>query len=413
MSITVFVIIFLSLFGPKVAGVVDLSLLGGIVGLFVMMFLKKVIVGREYVLVIMLVAAVAFYSILVVSVNNMEDIQPILRIFRALASTTLLGLVFYNLSTNGVLSPIKIINVLIAVLLVNAVVVVVSIIMPDIKAYLAELYGFDKRFVDLRSFGLTAGYDTAGYLCVIGAILSFIGAYYRAAVRYSLIGLVFVAATVFTSRSSMLLAIILMAGVCAVYILNGRWSLKVISLGYIAVGVSVAIYYVAPLILLTFELGILQESNIDYTSNYAETDLSSWYEAMWALPEDPVSVLFGTGKNVETSDVGYVKLIYMIGVVGLLLVNLIYVYMFYVVKVLNHLAKSGTIQMDIGGRILAHSLMAIIFLMFIVNIKNLYFLTRGYHELIVIMFFFVVGLTKRRLPERCYSYNIMEKHDRI
>ncbi len=408
MSFFIFIVVFMSLFGPKVAEVIDLSVLGGVFGLVFLFFIKKVFVSREYVVVVMFVAVVALHSILVVFFNGMDDLQPILRHFRALISTVLLGLIFYNLAINSVLSSATLINVLIAVLLVNASVIMLSIIFPDIKINLTELYGFDKKFVDLRSFGLTAGYDTAGYLCIIGATLSAACAYYKGAVRYSFIFLVFISAVFFTSRSSMVLAGVLIVGVCTVFILKGRWTLKVISAGYIVAGVSVAIYYVVPLIISTF---ILQTSDITYTSNFAATDLSGWYETMWILPEHPVSVLLGTGEVVKTSDLGYVSLIFMIGVVGLLLVALIYVYMFFVVKALNRAVKRGYLQMDDGGRILAFSLMTIIFFMFVINFKNLYFLTRSYHELIVILFFFIMGLSRKGVLERSYTAeNKIQQH---
>ncbi|MDX2505425.1 MAG: hypothetical protein QNL62_13250 [Gammaproteobacteria bacterium] len=400
MSVAVFIIIFLSLFGPKIAGVVDLSVVGGLFGLAFLLFFKKVLVCREYVVVVTFVSAVAFYSMLVVSFNGFEDIHPILRHFRALISTALLGLFFYNLAINSVLSSVKLTNILIAVLLVNAIVIIASIFIPEIKSYLAGLYGFNKKFVALRSFGLTAGYDTAGYLCIFGAIFSFARAYYKTGISYSIIALVFIVAAIFTSRSAMMLAATLITGVCVVFVLKGRWSLKVISVGYIVAGVSVAFYYVVPLILSSF---FFQTSDVDYTSNYAVTDLSSWYETMWILPEHTASVLLGTGKVVQTSDLGYVRMIYMIGVLGLLLVALMYIYMFFVIKALSRSAKCGCFQIDLGGRVLVFSLLAILLLMYIINFKNLYFLSRGYHELIVILFFFILGLAKKRVSVWGYA----------
>ncbi len=400
MSAAVFIIIFLSLFGPKIAGVVDLSVLGGVFGLVFLMFFKKVLVCREYIIVVTFVATVAFYSMLVVSLNGFEDIQPVLRHSRALMSTVLLGLFFYNLAANSVLSSGKLTNILIAVLLVNAIVIIVSIFVPDMKPYLAWLYGFNKKFVALRSFGLTAGYDTAGYLCIFGGILSFTSAYYKAGIRYSIIAMVFIVAAILTSRSSMMLAVTLMIGVCVVFLLKGRWSLKVVSVGYIVAGVSVAIYYVVPLILSSF---FSQTSEVDYTGNYAVTDLSGWYETMWILPEHTMSVLLGAGKIVQTSDLGYVHMIYMIGVLGLLLVVSMYMYMFFVIKTLSRSAKCKCFQIDSEGRVLALSLVAIILLMYIINFKNLYFLTRSYHELIVILFFFILGLSRKKMMVQYYS----------
>lgn len=392
MSVAIFTIIFMSLFGPKIAGVIDLSLLGGLFGLVFLARLKKIPVSREYVVIVMLVAVISIHSTAMVLFNGVEDIQPVLRHFRALISTILLGAFFYNLGSSNALSSAKLINIVVLILLVNATAIIVSIFMPEIKPVLAELYGFNKRFVGFRSFGLTAGYDTAGYFCIIGAALSAASAYQNDSARHSITILIFVAATFLTSRSSMVLATMLMIGVCSVFVLKGRWSLKVVSAGYILAVGSVAIYYVVPLILSTFALGVMRSSNMAHTKAFAATDLSSWYERMWILPDQQVAALIGAGEVVKTSDVGYVSLIFMIGIVGLLFVVLIYLYMFSVIKGLNRSLKRRCLQMDVGGRILVWSFMMIILLTFFINFKNLYFLTRGYHELIVILFFFILGL---------------------
>ncbi len=391
----IFIIIFLALFGPKVAGIADLSLLAGVLGLVFFIFLKDILVSREYILVVIFTAVVVAYSILMVLINGMGDTQPVLRHFRALISTSLLGLVFYNLSINNILSSMRLVNILIAVLLINAIVIIMSMPFPDIKVYLAELYGFNKKFVDLRSFGLTAGYDTAGYLCIIGAILSAFKVYYKGEFWYSLIIMVFIVATFFTSRSSMILAVFLTTGLCVFFILKGRWILKVVSVGYIIGGIYISIYYVLPLVLSTFSWGTLQVSSSDYTSNFAATNLSLWYETMWILPEHSISVWFGAGEVVKTSDLGYVSLIFMIGVMGLAWVSLIYMYIFFIAKAQHSSMKHEGSGVDAGEKILLWSLMSIILLMYIINFKNLYFLTRGYHELIIILFFFVLGLSRK------------------
>ncbi len=407
----IFIIIFLALFGPKLSGIVDLSLLGGVLGLVFFIFLKDALVSREYIFVVIFVAVVVAYSILMVLVNDTGDTQPILRHFRALISTMLLGLVFYNLSINNLLYSIRLVNILIAVLLVNAIVIIISIPVPDIKVYLAELYGFNKKFVDLRGFGLTSGYDTAGYLCIIGAILSAFKIYYKGESWYSLIIIVFIVATFFTSRSSMMLAGFLTIGICVAFILKGRWILKIVSVGYIVAGIYVSIYYVLPLVLSTFAWGALQASNNNYTSNFAATDLSLWYETMWILPENLISVLFGAGEVVKTSDLGYVSLIFMIGIVGLAWVAFMYMYIFFVAKALHNSVKCEYLKVDVGRNILLWSLMSIILLMYVINFKNLYFLTRGYHELIIILFFFVLGLSRKNSTLGACDLSAMEKND--
>lgn len=392
MNFVVFIIVLFALFGPKLAGVLDLSLLGGGLGILLLTCAKKIRFGREYIIVVMLVASVVAYSMLAVLFAGVEDTHPVLRHFRALISTVLLGVVFYNLAATRTYSSGQLTNTLIAVLLVNAVVVMVSIALPEIKPLLANLYGFNKSLVPLRSFGLTAGYDTAGYLCIIGGALSAIAIYYKRNIGYTISFLSFMVAAMFTSRSTMLLVLVLMTSVCAVFLLRGRWTLKVASMSYIIIGVGIAILYVVPLILATFGWGVVEATSANYTGSFAATDLSAWKATMWTLPDSPAALFLGTGETIETSDIGYVEIVFMIGIVGLLLVVSIYFYMFMFAMRLRRSASRGELLLDLEGWVLLRLLLIVLICLYVFNIKNLYFLTRGYHELIVILFFFLAGL---------------------
>jgi len=74
-------------------------------------------------------------------------------------------------------------------------------------------------------------------------------------------------------------------------------------------GSFVAFYYIVPLILATFLAGSFGPLDIDYTDNFAKTDLTHWYDKMWILPIQPIPLFFGAGE-VDKSDLGYVELIF-------------------------------------------------------------------------------------------------------
>jgi len=169
------------------------------------------------------------YSMLVFLMNSPESIHPVLRHSKAFISTLLLGLVFYNLAMRSVVTSIEFVNILIFALLLNAIVILLSIAVPDVKVMLAGLYGFNKKFVELRGFGLTSGYDAAGYLCVFGTLLSAASSNYKNNILYSLVFVMFIAVAFFPSRSSMVLAIFVVAVVCLFFLLKGRRALKVLS----------------------------------------------------------------------------------------------------------------------------------------------------------------------------------------
>lgn len=392
MNVAVFIVIFLSIFGPKLVGIVDFSILGGLIGMLLLCCSSRIEFSRGLAVVVALLTIVVAHSILAVLFAEIEDMQPVLRHLRAFLSTVLLGTFFYNVAMRETLSAERIINILIVVLMINAVVIILSIAAPEIKPFLAGMYGFDKGFRSLRGFGLTAGYDTAGYLSVFGMALSAAAAYYRKRVIYSFYIFVFLSSAVFTSRSAMLFAFSVIASVCVIFLFRGKWSLKVISLAFVAIGSAAVFYYVLPLIMATLGWGVIASAGSEFTSDFAATDLSAWQDAMWVLPKDSLSLMLGTGKVIETSDVGYVELIYMIGMVGLLLVILIYLYMLLETNRLRRLVDCGAWDVEPNVKILLSVLIFVILAIYVINIKNLYFLTRGFHELTVILFSFILGL---------------------
>jgi hypothetical protein len=390
-TIFVFIIAALALFGPKIGGVLDLSAIGGVLGLVLLSGYKRISVSQEYVVVVVLVVLVLAYSTLAVLFDQADDMQPFLRHVRALLSTALLSLFFYNIALSAATNSAVLVKVLLAVLLLNAGVVLVSVWNPGIQTLLADMYGFDKSVRPLRSFGLTSGYDTAGYLCVVGALISSISIYFRKS-KTDLVALViFIAAAMFTSRSTMVLIFLLIAGFSIVFLVRGRWSLKVVSATYLAVGSGVAITYVLPLIIASFAWGGGSSSEFEFAASFAATDLSLWWDSMWRLPDSSLELLFGSGSIIETSDVGYVKMIFMIGILGFLIVLAMYGYMLFVALRMRRSAQRGEWSPDTETWVLLLSLTIFIVALFLMNIKNLYFLTRGYHELMIIMFFYLAG----------------------
>jgi len=56
---------------------------------------------------------------------------------------------------------------------------------------------------------------------------------------------------------------------------------------------------------------------------------------MWFFPSGAFNILFGTGINTESSDIGFVQLIHMVGINGLLLSISAYIYLYVVLIILK------------------------------------------------------------------------------
>lgn len=396
----IFVAVLFAMFAPKL-GSLDTSPVASLACLVLLAHRRDVLVPREYLVAILLLLGLLAYSIVAALLNGSSDTYATMRLSRALLSTAALGLAFYNLDVR----PGTVLNILIAVLLLNAGAVLLEILVPSSQSLLAGLYGFNKVTVrTLRAFGLTAGYDTAGYLCVIGALLSAFKIIKGGRVLpYLLTMTVFTVAALFTSRSSMTLNLLVMTSVCVTFLFRGGPGLKLVGMSYLAGGFLLVTSYMLPLLLSTFSVADLQiaasaaEGDIDYTRNFARTDLSEWRNTMWIVPGDFWGTLFGVGSDIPESDMGYVKMIFMSGVVGLSVTLAFYGYLLWRALALNRAFPDRRSGPDAGdAKVL--TLMLIVFLaaIYVVNVKNLYFYTRAYHEMAIILFFMALNWNRRQ-----------------
>lgn len=401
MTVLVFLVMFFALFGPKLFGVIDLSMLSGLAGLAILLpQMRHSRIPSELGLVLFFLFLILVHTTLVTLVSGGAELYPLMRHVRAFTSTLLLGVFFYNVAVSQRIGVRTFLNVVLYCLVVNAAAILAQIYWPFLKPVIAGLTGFDKHFVALRGFGLTAGYDTAGYLCIFGAVMSAMCAYLWRGIKYQALLLVFLAAAVFTSRSTMALALVTAIAIVMFYLVKGRPSLKFNAAVLGVSGAALAAVYVLPLLAATFAFakgftGSAGSSEIDFVSSFAATKLSDWRESMWILPRETLALIVGAGSRAPESDVGYVKLVFMIGVTGLVTVSIAYLALFSICRRILFSGPQFTGAHYLGTWIIVFCAGLFISLLLVINIKNLYFLTRIYHELIVILVFFAVGLKDR------------------
>lgn len=396
---SLFLLVFFAIFGFKVGGFIDLSTIAGLFAIvWLLLSVEKIYVSIEYVFVVSLTAGILVYSIVVLLLNGGDDIQIVLRGGRALLATVFFGAVFYNIALTNIVNINELSDIILLVLLAGALVIFLQILFPELKSYLGNLYDFNKNFVTLRAFGLTTGYDTAGYLCVYGGVLSAARAFFNVG-RFNIIAFtIFQGAVFFTSRSSMALMMFFSFGLFFVFILRGSLSLKIFVVGYLVVGGVVLYKYVLPLFLATFLIfegfqSFSPDNTVNHAENFSTTSIESWQRNMWVLPDRLGSLVFGNGLDESKSDLGYVKLIFMLGLLGLLSIISCYLYVLYISNRLRRYIYNYPLILN-AYKPLAILLLVMIILQFLINVKNMYFFTRGYHELIIIVFFYLLGASK-------------------
>ena len=176
--------------------------------------------------------------------------------------------------------------------------------------------------------------------------------------------------------------------------------------------IPVTVTHVLPKYLATFSFFgssniNIHTTEITHTSHYAKTDIVQGYlENHWLLPDRYGHIFWGTGQESSGSDVGYIQTIFMGGFAYLILVMLFYssLYFFtcYKIKRCLNILKGK----EYNSLLVLYLSVNIFFIIIILgNLKNLYFLTRTYHELFIILSFSAIGFSqyyKRKLGRKQY-----------
>ncbi|MFD2889257.1 hypothetical protein [Chitinophaga cymbidii] len=398
-TLLVFLSIFLSLFAPKM-GLVDFSLLGTFSACILLALSNDIKIPILYVQLATLTLLVLSYSIIVYAFYNGLDAQIIQRNVRAFVSLIFLGLAFYNSKCNSKM----IINCIKVSIMLHSFVILAQILFPAIQSIMAPWVGYTKTIFILRAFGLTNGFDTAGYFCIIGIIIS-----YWSLIRKKdfwqnyLLLLICALASFFTSRNVMIITILFVLAITTWMLFNRSRMVKATGLFNIIAGAYIFYYFVGPLIISSIPsleqysslFGTSVEFNIEESFSKGSADTLS---NMFILPSSLKS-LFGAGYNNPDSDVGYVKIIYMIGILGLLIIIFIHLLVFLKVFQIRRLTLQAVKRnrgCNIYSRlndslVLSDTIITFFVLLPWLNVKGLYLFSRGFHEFVIIIVFTILS----------------------
>jgi hypothetical protein len=390
-SFIIYLVLFLSFFGPKI-GVVDFMVVGGLLGLLIV-YKSKLEMPKELLVLLSILVVYTAYSTFVFLLTYSTDDYILKRCYRILVTTTLLGLIFSNTRfPTG-----RLINIIIILLLINAGTVIVQIFVPASKKYFVDLYEITKDN-PLRASGLSSGYEGAGLLNVMGSILAGLVLYYDSSkARYFVALMVFTVGALFTARTTMVLSILIAFLVSCTVIYKGKGFGRLVAscgFGFVAV---VFLIFVYPLLVSTInQFENLPEAPAVIASTVLGDEIGESYtsatvgelQSMWNVTMETTNFFFGYGSSPSHIDVGYIKVVYMTGLTGLFMVLSAYIYILWKLKRVYPKSDHGCDPH--GGKsekIGILSLAMMIVIVFILDLKNLYFFSRSISELIIVMFF--------------------------
>lgn len=313
------------------------------------------------------------------------------RNLRIVAATILIGTIIYN-------SKITIknyIDSLSVVILLHVFFIYIQLIYPDIKEPMARIFNYDREFFynsGIRCLGLCGSYDFAGLISILGILLFSLKYKYSQNILDLFFFILAFISVAFISRFAMILGF-----VCFIYgsIQILRKSKFIIKLAFLSLFVLSSIFWIRfslPIIMSSLSFFGGDSTNIDILNeegnkySYGKSDENLLTNHM-ILPKN-IDLIIGQGieigKGTKTeSDIGYVKLIYSIGLIGVWLVVLIH---YKMLKIAYFVNKSVS---DSNFKLLLTFFIFLIILVLIMNSKLLLLYSRGIYDLILINFFLI------------------------
>lgn len=389
------------MYGPKLGGILDVSLIAGVMALLSVGGIRSLSNAPEYRPLVGLAAMLATMTLVAALLNHEVSLLEPARYVRVLFSTAILGAVSYTWGLRDHVGIQALLNSVAAVLLLNSVAILLQVTLVESQDAFAVIYEFTKSTRTLRGFGLTAGYNAAGFLATFGMLISIImiweGRIHGRWVLYRHVAMLFVFAVSvgFTSRMSMLLASVVLAVGFLVLILSRDKVLKIVGTAGASILAWGMIEFVLPLYRSTVALtdSPLAQDN-EFVRTYANTSVSGTVDRMLVLPGGFHESFFGSGVNPGYTDIGYVSIIGAVGGLGLLFLVGIYAIMLIRSAQFMRLIRAASVP-QLGTLSLAVFGVVSVLLLFVMNLKGLYMGTRGFHELLTVTFFFMAGIRDR------------------
>jgi hypothetical protein len=380
-KIGIYIYIFFIFFGPKVGQYVDTAIITSILMILYVAhkYGNTIKIDRFESKLIRLLFLIIFYSIIVSIYNRQVDVTFYGRMIRSMISIISISLFVRDNGSRDIN------DIIINVLLIHAVVVIISAtVYVNLQYILKTFTGYNKSVRAYRSTGLMMGFDMAGLLCNLGIVLLICKPKLNI-VKF----LLFVIATVFTSRFSILFLAAIVVVYLAVNYRNSKTRKK--KAFFLALGIPVLLFGIVLLAITTKGFGIsesfiekipepvrkfAERVNLAYSNTDVEKVLDSEH---FLINPNPLLAVFGTGVYGGV-DPGYTRFINCIGFFGLALTII-----WHITAIRGVFNKHSIIPFNRHNR--NYLVLSFVAVLVILNFKNCYFFTGTFFELMMIELF--------------------------
>lgn len=356
----------------------------------------KLLLGKFELFLSLAIVFLSVFSIITLIISPEPDYGYLMaRNIRLLLSTLTIGLTFKYVFH----SKDEFLKILGLVLLTHVSSIYIQLIVPSTKPYFANFVLYSKNLFDGRNFGLVNGYESTALLSLLAFTLYLATYFKERRLYYLFLALFALCSCFFISRTAILLVFIIGLFIAIFYhkYLKTRNMIVLLPIGL------VAIIWLAKLFipLLFGSIPELREMFPEIAINYPMTDpektgyskqsFTYLTSTMLVFPKG-LPLIFGSG-NIPPSDIGYIKLLFLYGILGAITVVGIYLYMIFKTY------KLVLINFSFYGIRYKMIIEVLIILIIILNFKGLFFFTRIAHEIILLIVLSVNSFILKTTPE--------------
>ena len=399
MGVVFFIFCFLNFYGPIST---NITLIFNLLLFIIISSLKK---GTAYFPHIYILIPSIIFAISVISFLLSRDTVQDYSVFGTYLRILCCCCCFPTILRYFVQSNVPLLEIILVTLLCHCFAVLIQMAIPSLQSYNDVFFRYNSSRDDIilenfqmRRLGLTGSFDAAAFYSVLATTCSFILYLTWAKKLYFLSFAVAYTSSLFTSRMGMIvssLMIVLSLFQNKKHTKGHKLTSLIVLIGTAFIIIFFIIPIIGPSIGLDITLGNEIEAASDYSDRTGEVLLSSqWLPLMYLNVRE---FLFGYGCGVrETmtipwgSDIGYVKQIFEVGIIGIIFLLLFC----YIIVKKSHRLKNIDRSFNAQYQIIVFSL----FIYFIFNFKNYFIFGVCSFE-----FFLIISLINY------YSYKIIQK----
>ncbi|NJK42247.1 MAG: hypothetical protein HC937_00180 [Aquincola sp.] len=348
------------------------------------------------------VLATLLWLLLVVVVRGDAETQTLLKYFRISVAILLFSLI----ATSAGNCARSIITGLNFSLGFHVALVFAQIAFPDLTYSTALLFGFEREPTileeyTLRKLGASSSYDTASLLSVAGLLFFYLQFVDGRGTKFACLAALSFIATLFSSRTGMALSLLIVLGIMVTTIVRASPAAKLAATA-VLLALSLAAYVlVLPLLLQSLGYADLDPDQLSIVFSAADYGTTGTLEALTddhlkPLDQPLLDLFLGHALDPNSihryTDIGYVKLIYHVGIPGTAVILSVHFYMLF--KAWQVANARGTERSE---RLVARLLSQLLLVGLVFNYKSLELYSRGFGDILFMLFFFVAAwsITKR------------------